>query len=110
MTEENGIICIKLEGDVIGGPDARTLHDLIHELINQKKTRIILDLEKVELMNSSGLGILISVLTTVRKANGDLLLLNITDRIQNLLTITKLNSVFRVFGAFDQAKAHFNQV
>lgn len=108
LSEEDDIVRIMIEGDVIGGPDAKTLHDLIHDLIDKKKTKIVLDLSKVKLMNSSGLGILISALTTARQANGDVLLLNVTDRIKNLLSITKLNSVFKSYDSFDLVKAHFN--
>ena len=108
LSEEDDIVRIMIEGDVIGGPDAKTPHDLIHDLIGKNKTKIVLDLAKVELMNSSGLGILISALTTARQAKGDVLLMNVTDRIQNLLSITKLNSVFKSYESFDSVKDHFN--
>lgn len=109
LTEDGDIVGIRIEGDVLGGPDARTLHDLVRDLIKQNKNRIIFDLSKVELMNSSGLGILIGALTTTREADGNIVLANLTDRIKNLLTITKLNSVFEVFDTHDQAKEHFLQ-
>ena len=108
LSEEGDIVRIMIEGDVIGGPDAKTLHDLIRDLIDKKKTKIVLDLSKVELMNSSGLGILISALTTARQAKGDVLLLNVTDRIKSLLSITKLNSIFKTFDSFEMAKSNFN--
>jgi len=105
--EDGDFIVIELEGDVVGGPDAGKLNNLVHDLVSQKKIKIIIDLAHVKLMNSSGLGILIGVLTTVRHAGGDLVLVNITNRIENLLTITKLKSVFKTFGSVEEAKASF---
>ena len=59
-------------------------------------------------MNSSGLGILIGGLTTMRNNGGDLKLANITDRIQSLLMITKLLTVFESFDTIDQAIESFS--
>ena len=59
-------------------------------------------------MNSTGLGILISGLTTMRNNGGELKLANVTEKIQSLLTITKLITVFETFESVDQAVASFN--
>jgi len=106
--EEDDFVIIELEGDVVGGPDASLLNNLIHELVEKKKIKVLVDLSKVNLMSSSGLGILISALTTVRQAGGDLILVNITERMESLLTITKLISVFKVFRTREEAKSAFN--
>ena len=58
-------------------------------------------------MNSSGLGILIGGLTTMRNSGGDLKLANITDRIQSLLMITKLLTVFETFETVEEAVQSF---
>lgn len=107
LTEEDNITRIEIQGDMIGGPDAKELHDVIHDLINKKKYKLILDLSQVKLMNSSGLGILISGLTTAKRAGGDVILLNLTERIKNLLAITKLDSVFESYDSYEQAKSQF---
>ena len=109
VREEEGIVLIELEGDVLGLPDARSLGDLIRTLIQDNKNDVMLDISRVELMNSSGLGILISALTSVRKAGGDLVLVNITDRIKNLLSITKLNSIIHVCDSVNDAKVYFKE-
>jgi anti-sigma B factor antagonist len=59
-------------------------------------------------MNSSGLGILIGGLTTMRNNGGDLKLIHIPDRIQSLLMITKLLTVFESFDSLEKAKESFN--
>ena len=92
----------------MGGPDASLLNDKLHELIEVGKTKVVVDLGSVEWMNSSGLGILIGGLTTMRNSGGDLKLANITDRIQSLLMITKLLTVFETFETIEEAAGSFN--
>lgn len=104
----NGVVVLELSGKIMGGPDATLLNDKLHELIESGKTKVIADLEKVNWMNSSGLGILIGGLTTMRNNGGDLKLANITDRIQSLLMITKLLTVFETFDTVDKAVASFS--
>lgn len=78
------IVVLELSGKIMGGPDASLLNDKLHELIDKGKIHIVADIGGVEWMNSSGLGILISGLTTMRNNQGELKLANVTERIQNL--------------------------
>ncbi|MEW5702930.1 MAG: STAS domain-containing protein [Candidatus Zixiibacteriota bacterium] len=105
--EQTGVIILEPKGKIMGGPDATLLHDQIHELIAQKKLRVVIDLSKVDWMNSTGLGILIAGLTTLRDNHGDLKLASVTEKIQSLLTITKLITVFEAYDTVDQAIASF---
>lgn len=102
------VVVLELSGKIMGGPDATLLNDKLHEYIEGGKTKIIADLKKVNWMNSSGLGILIGGLTTMRNNGGDLKLINIPDRIQSLLMITKLLTVFESFDSLEQAIASFS--
>ena len=102
------IVILELSGNIMGGPDATLLNDKLHELIETDKTKIVADLGNVSWMNSSGLGILIGGLTTMRNSGGDLKLANITDRIQSLLMITKLLTVFETFETTEKAVDSFN--
>lgn len=102
------IIVLQLSGKIMGGPDASLLNDKLHELIEAGKTKVVVDLGSVDWMNSSGLGILIGGLTTMRNSGGDLKLANITDRIQSLLMITKLLTVFETFETIEEAAGSFN--
>ncbi|RMD89296.1 MAG: anti-sigma factor antagonist [Calditrichaeota bacterium] len=103
----NGVVVLELSGKIMGGPDATLLNDKLHELIDAGITQVVADLKNVNWMNSSGLGILISALTTMRNNGGDLKLANVTEKIQSLLMITKLLSVFETFETVDQAVASF---
>lgn len=101
--EVNGITILELSGKVMGGPDASLLSEKLHDLVDTGKTRVIADLKNVSWMNSSGLGILIGGLTTMRNNKGDLKLVAVTERIQSLLIITKLITVFETYETIDEA-------
>jgi anti-sigma B factor antagonist len=105
--EIDGVIVLEPKGKIMGGPDATMLHDMLHDLIDQNKKKVIIDLSKVEWMNSTGLGILISGLTTLRNNGGELKLACVTEKIESLLTITKLISVFENYDKIEEAVASF---
>ena len=73
------------------------------DLLDQGNKKIIIDLSDVDVMNSSGLGILITAVTILKDNNGALRLINVSDRINNLLKITKLTTVFEIAESYDQA-------
>jgi anti-sigma B factor antagonist len=103
VSEKDGIVLLSLAGKIMGGPEANEINDRINQLIDENKLHIIIDLENVEWMNSSGLGILITAVTILKDNNGALRLINVSDRIQNLLKITKLTTVFEIAASYDQA-------
>lgn len=102
-TEQNGITIITLSGKIMGGPEAGEINDQINSLIDQEKHKIIIDLKEVDWMNSSGLGILIGAITTLKNNGGTLGLTNVSERIMNLLKITKLIDVFTIYQDIDSA-------
>lgn len=106
--EIDGIVVLELSGKVMGGPDASLLGEKLHSLVDENKTKVIADLGKVSWMNSSGLGILIGGLTTMRNSGGDLKLVNVTGKIESLLIITKLIKIFETFGSAEEAINSFN--
>lgn len=106
---KNGVILLELSGKVMGGPDATILNNKLHELIESGHKKVVADLSQVNWMNSSGLGILISALTTIRNTGGDLKLAAVTDRIKSLLMITKLLTVFDTFDSVEEAIASFSK-
>ena len=81
-------------------------HGKIHEYIELNKKNIVVDLANVDWMNSVGLGMLISALTTVKNSGGRLVLANI-DKIESILTITRLISVLEHFESRDAAMKSF---
>ena len=103
----NNVTVIELKGNVMGGPDATALNDELHKLIDTKKTKIVIDLHDVKFMNSSGLGMLIGSLTTIRNAGGDLKIARASDKIESLLIVTKLITVFDHHDNVEKAVAAF---
>jgi anti-sigma B factor antagonist len=107
-TEKYKAVIIELKGNVMGGDDTKEFNDLLHKLIDESKTRIVVDLGDVKFMNSSGLGMLIGGLTTVKKADGFYKLANVTDKIESLLIITKLITIFETYDSVDKALESFS--
>ena len=91
------VTILDLTGEVRIGEGAISLRDSIRTLADQGKKKVLLNLAGVKYMDSSGVGELIANYTTVKRQGGQLKLLNLTDRIQNLLVITKLLTVFDSF-------------
>ena len=104
--ESAGVTVITLEGNVLGGPDATELNNTLHKLIDAKK-KIVVDLKGVSTMNSSGLGMLIGGVTTMRNVKGDLKLAGASEKILKLLQVTKLLSVFEHFDTVKKAVESF---
>ncbi len=109
IDERNHCVVIEFDGDVMGGPDTAKLNEQLHRLIDQGKKNIIVDLSRVKFMNSSGLGMLIGALNTMRNAGGDLRIARAADKIEHLLTITKLTTVLQHFKTVDEAEASFTE-
>jgi anti-sigma B factor antagonist len=107
QTEYGNVVVLELVGKIIGGPDATTLNDKLHDLVEKGSRNVVADLSQVNWMNSSGLGILISALTTTRNAGGELKIAAATEKIKKLLTITKLTNVFTLYDTVEEAVASF---
>lgn len=103
---EGDVVIINVSGKIMGGDETTLFHGKIHEYITGNKKNIIIDLKSVDWMNSVGLGMLISALTTVKNAGGRLVLANIT-KIESILTITRLISVFEHYDSRDEAVKSF---
>lgn len=102
-TEKYEAVVIELKGNVMGGEDTKEFNELLHKLIEEGKTRIVINLADVKFMNSSGLGMLIGGLTTMKKAEGQYKLANVTEKIESLLIITKLITIFETYDSVDDA-------
>ena len=80
-----------------GGPDAELFDETLKTLIHEDCRNIVVSLERVKWVNSTGLGILISGYTTLRKSGGELKLLKVSDRIESIFIVSKLFTVFESF-------------
>ena len=94
---------LDLSGEVRIGEGSVSLRDSIRKLADAGKNKILLNLAGVKYIDSTGIGELIGNYTTVTRRGGQLKLLKLTDRVQNLLVITKLLTVFDSYD--DEAEA-----
>lgn len=106
-SEKYSAVIIELKGNVIGGPDSEEFSKLLHSYIDEGKKNIVVDLKSVKFMNSSGLGMLISGFTTVKNGGGSFKLANATEKINSLLVITKLITIFENYNSVDEAIKSF---
>jgi anti-sigma B factor antagonist len=105
--EIKDIVVIELDGNVMGGPDASALNDYLHKLITEDKKNVVIDLKAVSFINSSGLGMLIGGLTTMRNSGGELKLARASKKVKHLLEVTKLLKVFDLHKNVNDAVAAF---
>ncbi|HDH57995.1 MAG TPA: anti-sigma factor antagonist [Bacteroidetes bacterium] len=100
---QDDTLVLEVKGKVMGGPDATIFQNTIKSEIANGHKRFVFDLGGVDWMNSSGLGILIGGLTTIKNAGGDLKLANVTDKIKSLFMITKLVTIFDSYETVEEA-------
>ena len=105
--EIKGVTVIELDGSVVGGPDASALNEFLHKLVSEEKNHVVIDLKSVSFINSSGLGMLIGGLTTIRHSGGELKLARASKKVENLLEMTKLLKVFDLHKNVNSAIASF---
>ena len=101
------VVILDLDGEVRIGDSATALRGAIRELVAAGNKKILLNLGGVRYVDSSGIGELIANYTTVGRTGGQLKLLNLTEKGQDLLVITKLRTVFDVYDNEADALASF---
>ena len=99
----DGVNIVDLSGKITIGEGTIVLKDAVRNLLQRNEKKILLNLADVSYIDSSGIGELVSSFTTVGNQGGKLKLLNLTKKVHDLLSITKLLTVFEVFD--DEAKA-----
>lgn len=101
------VTILDMDGKITIGEGSVALRTAIRRLLEEGKKKILLNLAKVNYIDSSGIGELVSSFTAIGKENGQLKLLNLTQKLQDLLTITKLLTVFDVYDSEEEALASF---
>jgi anti-sigma B factor antagonist len=103
------VIVMELEGNIIGSPESVEINQNLARYIEEGSLKFVVDLSKVKIMNSSGLGILIAGLTAIKKSNGSLKVAGANDHIQQLFKVTKLDSVFELSDTLEIALKNFSE-
>jgi anti-sigma B factor antagonist len=102
-TLADGVLYLTLTGDLIGSPDTQQLLDSVNEYLGEAVINCAVDLSGIRYINSTGIGVLVSLLTKFRSRGGEMVLINPADHPKKMLALTKLNNIFTV--AADQAAA-----
>jgi anti-sigma B factor antagonist len=101
--ESGAVTVLDLSGKITLGEDGNLLKDKLQSLLHQGKKNILFNLAQVSYVDSAGLGAIVSAYTTVTREGGALKLANVTKKLQDLLSITKLLTVFETFDSEDEA-------
>jgi anti-sigma B factor antagonist len=94
-----GVSIVDLAGKITLGESNRQLHEAIRRLVAENKQNIILNLAKVTVIDSSGLGEIVAGYSTVAANGGSLKLINLSERVTDVMTVTKLYIVFDIYGS-----------
>jgi anti-sigma B factor antagonist len=92
----DAVTIVDISGQIVFGEESAALRVLVCDLLGEGHRKILLNLAGVDYVDSSGLGHLISAVASVRKVKGDLKLLKLTDKVQDMLQITKLHTVIDI--------------
>ena len=93
---QDGVTVVMCNGRIVFGDESSQLREQIKALLAQSK-KIVLNLGGVSYIDSGGLGILVALYTSARSAGGDIKLANLTQRVGDILQITKLSTIFEVY-------------
>ncbi len=95
-TTQDGILYIRLTGDLIGAPDTNQLLETVNRHLDQSTPNCAVDLSGIRYINSTGIGVLVSLLTKFRSRGGEMVLINPADHPRKMLALTKLTNIFAV--------------
>jgi anti-sigma B factor antagonist len=95
--EKEDIVILDVSGRIVLGDPASVLRNTLREITDSGVKNVILNLEKVDYIDSTGLGVLVMAATTLQKADGALKLLNLNRRNIELMVMTKLSTILEIF-------------
>jgi anti-sigma B factor antagonist len=109
IRQAGGITIVDISGRIILGEESAALRDLVRDLLSKEHRQILFNLAEVSYIDSAGLGSLVAAFISVRKQKGELKLLNLTNKVHNVLQITKLYTVFDIMNDEIEGVKSFSQ-
>jgi anti-sigma B factor antagonist len=91
-----GVTIVDIKGRIVLGEESASVRDVVSGLLSKGQKQILVNLGAVDYIDSMGLGSLVGALVTVRKQGGELKLLNVNDKVIDVMQITKLYTVFEI--------------
>jgi len=104
-----GVTIVDIRGRIVLGEESASVRDMIRDLLSKGHKQILLNLGDVDYIDSMGLGSLVGAFVTVRKQGGELKLLNLTDKLTDVMQITKLYTVFDIMNDEEAGVKSFGQ-
>jgi anti-sigma B factor antagonist len=101
---------LHLQGDLIGDEVGPKLVEFVTDAIQDKTMFFVVNLKEVRYISSSGIGVLITMLTKMRNVGGEVYLTSPSEHVSKLLIITKLNNIFTLFDTLEEAKEKVSQL
>jgi anti-sigma B factor antagonist len=101
------VMVLDVRGRITLGPETEALRLAIREAVAAGYTGIVLDLAGIDYIDSAGLGTLVASFASAKRAGGELKLANLTLRVRSLMQITRLSTVFEVYGSVEEARRSF---
>ena len=109
-TRQVGIVSVvDISGRIVLGEECAVLRQSVRDLLSQGHNKILLNLGDVSHIDSCGLGVLIGVSSTVRKAHGEVKLVNLPEKLQDVMQVTRLYTVFDIMSDEAAAVKSFDQ-
>lgn len=96
IRQVGGVTIVDISGRIVLGEESGALREVVGDLLRMGQKEILFNLSDVRYIDSSGLGSLVSAFTSVRKQGGELKLLNLTNKVHDVMQITKLYTVFDI--------------
>ncbi len=104
---ENGITLVQLIGKVALGRESQRIESMVGELTGANRQRVVMDLSKVDYMDSAGVGLIALAGGKLKKVGGKLVVVAVPGRVMDLLEMTQVNRIVQVVGKLDEARGAF---
>lgn len=93
---KSNTLILRISGDLIGEDTGTRLVEVVNDAVSHQVLTCVIDISQLRYINSSGIGVLITLLTKFRNKGGEVYLMNPSESVKKLLAITKLNAIFQV--------------
>ncbi|WP_422361989.1 STAS domain-containing protein [Reichenbachiella sp.] len=109
INHEGDLVFINFEGDLIGEENGPEIIEAVNDTLSNNIIKCAVDISEVRYINSSGIGVLITILTKFRNKGGEVVIVNPSEHVKKLLAITKLNAIFTIVDSVAEAKEELNK-
>jgi len=103
------VAVLEVSGKLMGGNETKEVHEHVKRLISDGIIKVVIDLSKVNWLNSQGIGMLIACYTSLRRNEGDLRIAGATEKVNSILLLIRVNTIFECFETVDQAVSSFSK-